>query len=314
MDERSAPRVKKRRFFKKEDAALYIMAMPVALYLLVFAYAPMAGVLMAFQKYNVIGGFFKSPFIGFNNFGFLFSSTDSFRMIGNTVLYHFAYLVTGMALSVTAAIIMSMLRSARVAKTLQTIYMMPHFLSWSVVALMVYVYLAPISGVFNQLLSTARGVPVETDWYMTREFWPPFLVFMNAWKGVGYSTVLYLAVISGIPVDYYEAAMIDGAKKFQQARYITFPHLRFIISISLIMSMGGIVRGDFGLHFLVTRNSGILRPVTEIIDTYIYRALIGLQNVGLASAAGFFQSTVGLFFVLAANWIVNKIDPDVAMF
>ncbi len=152
------------------------------------------------------------------------------------------------------------------------------------------------------------------DWYKQRDVWPGLLVALNAWKGVGYSTVLYLAVISGISHDYYEAAVLDGATKLQQALYITLPHLRFVIGISLIMSLGGIFRGDFGLFYSVTMDSGRLYPVTDVIDTYIYRGLTKLSNAGMSTAAGLYQSVVGFVMVIGVNAIVNRIDPDSAMF
>jgi len=305
---------KKNGFFRKEDLALYLMALPITVYLLVFHYAPMAGLVMAFQRLDIRRGVFSSPFIGLKNFEFLFATTDAFTITRNTVLYNIAYIVTNMLLAVTAALLLSSLRSARSGKTLQTIYMMPYFLSWTVVQIAVFAFLERDNGVINRLLAALTNEPQMTNWYMHKPFWPPFLVIVNAWKSVGYQTVLYLAVISGISSDYYEAAVIDGASKFQQARYITIPHLRFIISISLIMAMGGIIRGDFGLHFAVTRNTGVLYPVTDIIDTYIYRALINLNNVGMATAVGFYQSVVGLVMILVVNWIVTRIDPDSAMF
>jgi len=316
MDNALTPRRKRRRFFRKEDAALYIMATPVTIYLIIFAYIPMVGLLMAFQKFNVVKGFFGSPFIGFKNFQFMFATSDAFIYTRNTILYNIAFIIVNMLLSVFMAVILSMLRSARTAKLLQTIYMMPYFISWSVVSIILSVFISAQSGIVNQFLSSLGGEKVVIDWYMTKSMWPALLIITNAWKGVGYATVLYLAVISGISMDYYDAAMIDGANKFQQARYITIPHLRFIVSIQLILSMRNIVRGDFGLHFVVPRLAGMqyLNSTVGVIDTYIYNALIRLTNVGMSSAAGLLQSAAGLLLVLAANWIVTKIDSDSAMF
>ncbi|MDD3931699.1 MAG: ABC transporter permease subunit, partial [Eubacteriales bacterium] len=158
------------------------------------------------------------------------------------------------------------------------------------------------------------GRKSTTNWYHQMRIWPPLLVLVNAWKGVGYQTVLYLAVITGISTDYYEAAVLDGASKWQQARYITIPHLRFIVGISIILSMAHIFRGDFGLFYNVPMNSGRIFPVTDVIDTYIYRALTYLSNVGMSTAAGLYQSVVGFFMVLIVNWIVTRLDPDSAMF
>ena len=303
----------KRRLLRRTDIPLYIMAAPAVIVLLVFCYLPMAGLIMAFQDYNVVKGILGSELVGLKNFEFLFSTTDAFVITRNTVLYNLAFIVVNLILSVALALMLSELRSRRMAKTFQTIYMVPYFLSWAVVAILVSAFLDRASGFVNQMIRSGGGDGL-INWYQRPEIWPFLLVFVNAWKGIGYQTVLYLAVISGISGDYYEAATLDGASRFQQARYITIPHLRYIISISLIMSMGSIFRGDFGLFYNVTNNSGALYPVTDVIDTYIYRGLMSMSNIGMSTAAGLYQSVVGFVLVLAANKVVTKIDPDSAMF
>jgi putative aldouronate transport system permease protein len=289
------------------------MALPGSLALIIFSYIPMAGLVMAFQDYHNQAGILGSPFIGFNNFKFLFSTSDAFIITRNTVLYNLAFIAFNMALAVSMALILSVLRTRKTAKLIQTIYMMPYFLSYAVINIVVYAFLYRDHGFVNQIFASL-ALPDKTNWYQVPSLWPPLLIFVNAWKGAGYQTVLYLAVISGIPQDYYEAAMLDGASKLQQAWKITLPHLRFIVGISLIMSMGSIFRGDFGLFYTVPRNSGMLYRVTDVIDTYIYRALTNMNNVGMSTAAGLYQSVVGLILVLAVNALVNKIDPDSAMF
>lgn len=305
---------KRINFYIKDEIALYVMAAPVTIFLLIWCYAPMAGLVMAFQTLDLTKGIIASPFVGMKNFEFLFSTTDAYIITRNTVLYNLAYIIVNMISAVTLALLLSSLRSQRSTKALQTIYMMPYFLSWAVVQICVFAFLDRNNGLVNQLIAMATGERALTSWYHHLPLWPPLLVGINAWKNVGYQTVLYLAVISGISSDYYDAAMIDGAGKFKQAIYITIPHLRFIISISIIMAMGNIVRGDFGLHFTVTRDTGILYPVVDIIDTYIYRGLIKLNNVGMSTAAGLYQSTIGFIMVFITNWIVTKIDADSAMF
>ena len=310
----AVPLKKKSRFFKKEDIALYLMALPVTIFLIIFAYIPMLGLVMAFQNLDVSRGVFGSPFVGFRNFEFLFRTTDAYIITRNTILYNLAYITVNMFLAVTLSLLLSSLRSKNSTKVLQTVYMMPYFLSWAVVQIAVFAFLDRNRGLVNNTLELITGTRQLTNWYQNLRLWPPLLVGINAWKGVGFQTVLYLAVISGISSEYYEAAMIDGAGKLKQALYITIPHLRFIISISLIMAMGGIIRGDFGLHFTVTRDTGLLYPVVDIIDTYIFRGLTRLHNVGMSTAAGLYQSVVGFVMILAANWVVTKIDPDSAMF
>lgn len=311
--QKNAAKRKKKSFFQLETLPLHLMALPVLVYLLIFCYTPMIGLVMAFQDLNISKGVFSSPFVGLKNFEFLFSSSDAWIITRNTVCYNLVFIVVNMSLAVILSLMLNELRSARYAKTLQTVFMMPYFLSITVVAIIVNAFLSRNYGLVNQVIRSMGGAG-KTNWYMKREFWPPFLVFVNAWKGVGYSTVLYLAVISGISDEYYEAAVLDGANRFQQAYYITLPHLRFVISISLIMAMGGIFRGDFGLFYTVTNNSGKLYPVTDVIDTYIYRGLMTMSNVGMSTAAGLYQSLVGFVLVLLCNAVVRKIDPDTSMF
>ena len=238
------------RRFKGEDTPLYIMALPGVALLILFSYLPMGGLVLAFKKYNVQKGIFGSPFNGLDNFKFLFATSDAFIITRNTVLYNIVFIFLNMTLAVVLSLMLSSLRSGRLAKVLQTIYLMPNFLSWAVVAIIVSAFLERSYGYVNHILQMF-GQEELVDWYKQIGIWPPLLVFVNAWKGVGYQAVVYLAVISGISSDYYEAARLDGASRFQQAVYITIPHLRFIIAVSLIMAMGGIFRGDFGLFYTV---------------------------------------------------------------
>ena len=316
-DERMEDALKKQksktRSFKREDIPLYIMALPGVALLLFFCYLPMGGLLLAFKNYNVKDGILGSAFCGIDNFKILFSSSDAFLITRNTVLYNVVFIFVNMMLAVIISLMLSELHSKKSAKLYQTVYMLPYFLSWAVVAIVVSAFLERSNGYVNHILRQL-GHPGMVDWYQKISLWPPLLVFINAWKGVGYQAVMYLAVISGISTDYYEAAVLDGASRFQQAVYITIPHLRHIIAISLILSMGNIFRGDFGLFYTVTQDSGMLYPVTNVIDTYIYRGLMNQANVGMTAATGLFQSLVGLVFVLLSNRIVSKVDPDSAMF
>ncbi len=307
---------KKQKLFKREDLVLHVMAAPTVIWLLIFCYLPILGLVMAFQNFNITRGILESEFIGLKNFQFLFTTSDAWNITKNTVLYNLVFIVLNMVLAVTMSLLLSELRNRVLAKGLQTIYMLPHFLSWAVVMIVVSAFLNYDYGMVNHLFRNLgwQDANAIVDWYQNRSLWPPLLVFINAWKGVGYQTVLYLAVISGISNDYYEAAVLDGANKRQQAWYITIPHLRLVIGISIIMAMGSIFRGDFGLFYVVTKNTGRIQPVTDVIDTYVYRALTELSNVGMATAAGFYQSVVGFCMVLVVNAVVNKIDPDSAMF
>lgn len=304
---------KKKHFIEKDDRALYVMALPTVIFLIIFAYMPMIGLVMAFQDYNVNLGMFGSKFVGFANFKYLFTTTDAWIITRNTVCYNVVFMVVNNCLAMAMAMLLSELTARRYAKVLQTVYMLPYFLSWTVVAIVVSAFLDRDKGLVNQIIK-AMGGAGKTNWYQQKALWPLLLVGINAWKGVGYGTVLYLAVISGISHDFYEAAVLDGATKLQQAWYITLPQLRMVLCISIILAMGSIFRADFGLFYSVTQDSGRIYAVTDVIDTYIYRGLTKLANVGMSTAAGMYQSVVGLIMVLIANKVVTKIDPDSAMF
>ncbi len=304
---------KKKHFIEKDDRALYVMALPTVIFLIIFAYMPMIGLVMAFQDYNVNLGMFGSKFVGFANFKYLFTTTDAWIITRNTVCYNVVFMVVNNCLAMAMAMLLSELTARRYAKVLQTIYMLPYFLSWTVVAIVLSAFLDRDKGLVNQIIK-AMGGAGKTNWYQQKALWPLLLVGINAWKGVGYGTVLYLAVISGISHDFYEAAVLDGATKLQQAWYITLPQLRMVLCISIILAMGSIFRADFGLFYSVTQDSGRIYAVTDVIDTYIYRGLTKLANVGMSTAAGMYQSVVGLIMVLIANKVVTKIDPDSAMF
>jgi len=287
------------------------MAAPALIVVFLFKYVPMAGLVMAFQRLNFKKGIFSSPFVGFDNFKFLFTTTDAWVITRNTILYNAAFIVLEMVLAVALAIIMSELTCKLYSKVLQTVFIMPHFLSMVVVATIVYAFLAP-NGFINGFLTAGGSNPI--NFYSERGVWPFLLVLVYLWKHVGYSSIVYMAVISGISNEYYEAAALDGASKLQQIRYITIPHLRQIMIIKLIMAIGKIFHADFGLFYTVPRDSGSLYPVTNVLDTYIYRGITQLNNFGMSTAAGLYQSLVGFVLVLVSNWIIRKVDPDSAMF
>jgi len=296
----------------KRHWQLYAMAAPAVIALLIFSYVPMVGLVMAFQDLDFAKGVFTSPFVGLKNFKFLFASTDAWVMTRNTVLYNIVFIAVNMFLSVSLALLINELTNRTFSKVVQTIFIMPFFLSAVVVAMIVYGFLEFNNGYVNALLKEAGKMP--GFWYTNTKIWPWLLVVINAWKGIGYSSVIYTAVISGINQELYEAAALDGASRWQQIKFITLPHLKTIICINLIRSVGGIFRGDFGLFYSVTQNNGALYPVTLVLDTYIYNALLTFNNTGMSTAAGFYQSIVGLCLVLSVNAIIKKLDESSALF
>ena len=300
--------------FRREDLPLYIMALPTVVWLVIFCYLPIFGLVMAFQDLNITKGIWGSPFVGLKNFQFLFVSTDAWVITRNTVCYNLVFIAVNLILAVLMSLLLSELRSRMMAKTLQTIYMLPHFLSWAVVAIVLGAFLDYDYGIVNRVMINLGRQTTKLDWYQQRSLWPGLLVGINAWKNVGYSTVLYLAVISGISQDYYEAAVLDGANKLQQAWYITIPHMRLVIGVSLILSMGNIFRGDFGLFYVVTKNSGRIYAVTDVIDTYVFRTLRQTGNPSQSMAVSLFQSVLGFIMVCGANWTARRFFSEGALF
>lgn len=307
------PAVKKHRWHSvTKNWMLYTMCIPAVVLTFIFSYLPMIGIVMAFQDLDYREGLFSSPWAGLQNFEFLFASPVTWEITRNTVVYNVVFIVVNMTLSVGLALLINELTNKTFAKIIQTILIMPYFLSTVVLSVIVYAFLAYQYGFANKFLETL-GLSAQ-NWYNTPQFWPGFLVFLSAWKSIGFSSVTYTAVISGISQEYYEAATLDGASRTQQIRYITLPHLKFIICINLINSVGGMFRSDFGLFYTVTRNSGALYSVTQTLDVYIYNALQSMSNLGMTTAAGLYQSVVGFILIMIANKVIKMIDPDSAMF
>ncbi|MGL5295706.1 MAG: ABC transporter permease [Culicoidibacterales bacterium] len=300
----------------KRNRTLFMLTLPATIWYFVFAYLPMVGVLLAFKRYRVNGGFFNSLFtsewVWFDNFKFLFSSSDAWLITRNTVLYNIVFIVLGIVLPILLAIGINELLNKRLAKFYQSMLFLPYFISWVVVSYFVYAFLSPESGWINGLLTQMGSDPIS--WYSEAKYWPFIIIFMGVWKTLGYNIVVYLAAICGIDQTYYEAAMLDGATKWQQIRYITIPLLKPVIIILFILAVGRIFNADFGLFYQVTRDSGALYSVTNVIDTYVYRGLMTLGEVGMSSAAALYQSAVGLVLILITNKIIKKIDKDQALF
>ncbi|UTR13528.1 ABC transporter permease subunit [Salipaludibacillus sp. LMS25] len=294
-----------------------LMIMPGFIWLLVMKYLPMFGQVMAFKDFRFHpDGFFASVYhsewIGFDNFRFLFSTNDAYVITRNTVLYNLVFIILGLILAVGVAIILSELTKQKLAKMYQTGMLFPHFLSWVVVSYFVFAFLSVDRGLFNSVLEMFNMEPVS--WYNESAYWPYFLVAISQWKGVGFGSIVYLAAIVGIDRTYYEAAMIDGASKWQQIWRITIPMIMPLIIILTILNIGSIFSADFGLFYQVPRDSGPLYSVTNVIDTYVYRGLMSMGDIGMSTAAGLYQATVGFILILLTNYIVRKIDEENALF
>ena len=291
---------------------LYIMALPGLLYLFINNYMPLPGLVLAFKKYNAKKGIFGSANVGFKNFKYLFATKDAFVITRNTILYNVVFIIVNTVLAVFVAILLAEMTS-KLKKTYQIIILLPFMISMVIVSYLVFGFLSNDNGFLNNTILKALGKePVQ--WYMQKQYWPFILVFVNAWKVIGYNCIIYLSTILGIDRSIYESASIDGAGKWTQIAKITIPLLKPTIIMMTLLAVGRIFYSDFGLFYQVPQNQGALFSVTNTIDTYVYRGLLELGDMSMASAAGLHQSVVGFICILAANLIVRKLDPESALF
>ncbi len=296
----------------KRQWPLYVMVLPGLLYLFINNYGPMAGMFIAFKRIDYSKGLWASPWVGFENFKYLFKTGAALEMTRNTILYNLVFIVLGEVTGIAAGIMLSELRRKWETKFFQTVILLPYLLSWVICAYIGYAFLSRETGLINGLLNSL-GIN-EVDWYNDPGKWPFILTFVNIWKGLGYSAIVYMSSIIGIDHSLYESAMIDGATKWKQIRYITLPLLKPTVIMLIIMSIGRMFYSDFGLFYQIPMNSGTLYSTTQTIDTYVYRALMTRNDIAMSSAAGFYQSIVGFILVLTANYIVRKSSPENAMF
>lgn len=311
--------IKKSRFkVNRDDVELSLLALPTFIWYVVFSFIPMIGILIAFKDFRILPGqgfvqsLIQSEWVGFTNFEFLFKTPDAPIIIRNTVVYNTIFIILGTVVPVALAIGITQLYSKKLAKVCQTAMFLPHFLSWVVVSYFVFAFLSYDKGIVNQFLVGMGQDSIQ--WYMQDKYWPFILVFMQVWKTVGYGMIVYLAAIAGIDNTYYEAAVIDGATKWQQIKYVTLPLIKPIIIIMFIMAVGNIFRSDFGLFYQVPKNAGTLFNTTATMDTYVYKAIEGTGSMAMSSAAAFFQSVIGFITIVTANTIVKKIDGENGLF
>lgn len=297
----------------KKYLPLYLMAVPGLLYIIINNYMPMFGLVMAFKNLNFKLGILKSPWAGLQNFEFLFRTRDAYVITRNTLLYNLGFIVIGTISSVVVAILINEIRSKVMSRIYQSIILIPYLMSWVVVGYLAFAFLSSDTGFINRAILSPLGKD-PVSWYTQKQYWPVILTFVNQWKGIGFTMVIYLAAIVGISRDYYEAAKIDGAGKLAQIRYITLPLLKPTIITMVLMSIGRIFYSDFGLFYQVPRNSGMLYEVTQTIDVYVYNALMKNTDYTMASAASFYQSIVGFVLILLANLVIRKISKENALF
>ena len=279
----------------------------------------MFGLLIAFKQYKIfprqtfLYNLLHSDFVGLKNFKFFVTNNSFLMLLRNTLVYNIVFIILGIVIPVALAIMINELYSKRAGKVYQTMMFFPHFLSWVVVSYFVFAFLNYDYGMLNRIVTSLGGE--KHRWYSEATYWPLFFVVLKTWKGTGYGMVVYLASITGIDTSLYEAAMLDGASKWQQAKYITLPLLKTVIVMMFILSVGGIFASDFGLFYQVTQGvPNSLNKVASTFDTYIYSALQGNAPIGKTAAASTFQSVACCITILLANFIVSKIDSDSAVF
>jgi len=298
----------------KSHMSLLMMLAPGVLFLIIFAYLPMPGILLSFKNLKLHGqsifeNFFKSAWVGMGNFRFIFATPDALTMTTNTVLYNLTFIALGLLASVGIAVGITEISNRRTAKVYQTMYFLPFFLSWVVVSYLTYALLQDRHGVINTLLRSWGRDPI--NWYASPQYWPFIFVIANLWKYAGNGSIIYMATIVGMDAALFEAASIDGAGRARQIWHITLPLLKPTAILLTILNIGRIFYADFGMFYLLKQGSGLLKNVSMVIDVYVYEALSkGTINIGMVAAVALYQSVVGFVLILLTNWIVSKISPD----
>ena len=304
----------RKRMQRKEDfkrtLPLILMMVPGLLYLIANNYLPMFGIMIAFKKINFAQGIFASPWVGLDNFKFLFKTKDAWMMIRNTVCYNLVWIVIDLIVAVFIALCMAEISTRKAAKVIQPVICFPSMVSAVLLSFIVYAFLSVSYGYLN----TTVFADSPKNWYATAKYWPIILTIVHLWQNAGQSSIVYMASIGGIDKSLYESARLDGAGKWAQIRHITLPMLRPMIILMTLLAVGRIFNSDFGLFYQVPLGSGLLYSTTQTIDTYVYRSLLELNNVSMSSAASVFQAVIGFVLVLTSNLLVSLVDPDSALF
>lgn len=313
MSIKQLDRLKRR---KRYTAAIpyFIMAIPGLIYLIINNYLPMIGLVIAFKNINYSIGILQSPWYGLNNFKYLFSTSDAFIITRNTIMYNATFIIVNTTVAVTVAILLNEIRNRIALRVYQSLILLPHLISMIIVAYLVYAALSVDAGMINKSILPLLGIDKPIEWYSEPAYWRFILPVVSSWKSYGFLCIIYLSSVIGIDKEYYEAATLDGATKWQQIRNITLPLLRPVVTIMVLLAIGRIFYSDFGLFYQVPLDQGMLYPSTQVIDTYVYRGLLVLGDIGMASAAGVYQSIVGFCLVMLSNLVVRRMSPENALF
>lgn len=298
-----------------KNRIMFLMLLPATAFFIIFCYLPMGGAVIAFKDYRYDLGIWGSPWIGFDNFKFFFTSGKAWLLTKNTIFYNVAFILTGIVLQISLAVILSELKNKYFKKITHSIIFLPYFISWVVVAFMAYNLFNFDFGVINSTLRSMGLDPV--NFYGTKGIWKYILIAFYNWKGLGYGSVIYLAVITGISPELYESAHLDGATVWQRIRYITLPFLKPTVIILVLLSVGGILKGNGDMFYQLIGNNSMLFNETDVIDVYILRSLInplGGINYSMTAAIGLFQQVIGFVMIMTINIIVKRVNPDYALF
>lgn len=296
----------------KQNRTKWLMLVPAVAAVILMCYIPMVGSVLAFKEFNYQDGIFGSPWVGFKNFSYFFESGKAWSVTKNTLLYNIAFLTINTLLQVTCAIILSEMTRKYFKRITQTLMFLPYFISWVVVGAIVYNLLNYEFGAVNSFLSIF-GLE-KIDVYSNPKAWIPVIICTSLFKNLGYGTVMYLASVTSIDPQLYETASLDGASKWQKIWHITLPGIRPTIVILILLSIGTIMKGDFQMFWQVTGNNPMTLEVTDVIDTYVTRSLMYMQEFGMTSAAGLYQSVISFVLIVLANLVVKKVEPDYALF
>lgn len=295
------------------DRTLVLMVLPAVIMLIMFNYIPMTGLVLAFKKFDYSLGMYDSPWVGFNNFRHLFLVAERFwRITRNTVGYFIVFTIIGTIAQVFLAIAINEMVFKKTAKIVQSILILPTFISYVAVSYIVEALLKYDVGAISRLIANFTGENI--NFYIQADYWPIILVIINTWKTTGYGSVLYLSVLAGIDQELYEAAALDGANAWQKMRYITIPMLTSMVIIRTLLGLGSIMHSDTGLFYQATKNVGALYKTTEVLDSFVLNAMTTTTDYGVTSAVTFYQSIVGLVMIVGVNAIVRRISPEDALF
>ncbi len=313
MKENKAIKKKTSYLKMKRYIPLYLMMLPGLIYLIVNNYMPMAGLALAFKKVNYALGFLKSPWCNLQNFQFLFRTNDAFLFFRNTILYNLAFIILGNIIGVFVAIGLDCIHNKFFKRFSQVVILIPYLLSTVIISYIVFAFLSGKNGFMNMTILPLFGID-PISWYNNAQYWPFILTIVYLWMTFGYSSILYYSTLIGVDKSLYEAATVDGAGIWSQIRFVTLPSLKPTIITLVLLSVGRICYSDFGLFYQVPMNSGLLYSTTQTIDTYVYRGLLELNDIGRSTAGGFLQSVLGFICVLFANTVVSKFDKESSLF